>query len=145
MNGAVSSFGLSSRRLFPSASESSSSRRLLSSASLRLSSVEVTKSSPASFTPNHTTSPRLQALRERLANEDPGIDNFAGEFKRPNSIVVRKKAVPRSSKILPKPKWLRASPADSDNYHKLRKTVRELGLATGRINSLKLNFIYIYD
>lgn len=130
MNGAVSSFGLSSRRLFPSASESSSSRRLLSSASLRLSSVEVTKSSPASFTPNHTTSPRLQALRERLANEDPGIDNFAGEFKRPNSIVVRKKAVPRSSKILPKPKWLRASPADSDNYHKLRKTVRELGLAT---------------
>lgn len=130
MNGAVSSFGLSSRRLFPSASESSSSRRLLSSASLRLSSVEVTKSSPASFTPNHTTTPRLQALRERLANEDPGIDNFAGEFKRPNSIVVRKKAVPRSSKILPKPKWLRASPADSDNYHKLRKTVRELGLAT---------------
>ena len=150
MNGAISSFGSSSRRLFPSASslifllpsESSSSRRLLSSASLRLSSVEVTKSSPASFTPNHTTSPRLQALRERLANEDPGIDNFAGEFKRPNSIVVRKKAVPRSSKILPKPKWLRASPADSDNYHKLRKTVRELGLATGRINSLKLNFIY---
>jgi len=138
MNGAISSFGSSSRRLFPSASslifllpsESSSSRRLLSSASLRLSSVEVTKSSPASFTPNHTTSPRLQALRERLANEDPGIDNFAGEFKRPNSIVVRKKAVPRSSKILPKPKWLRASPADSDNYHKLRKTVRELGLAT---------------
>jgi len=130
MNGAVSSFGLSSRRLFPSASESSSSRRLLSSASLRLSSVEVTKSSPASFTPNHTTTPRLQALRERLANEDPGIDNFSGEFKRPNSIVVRKKAVPRSSKILPKPKWLRASPADSDNYHKLRKTVRELGLAT---------------
>jgi len=45
-------------------------------------------------------------------------------------VVVRRKAAPRSAKILPKPKWLKVQPADSDNYRRLRKTVRESGLAT---------------
>ena len=98
----------------------SSSLRLLSSAAPSLSSsVEVTKSSLASFS-------RLEALREKLANEDANIDDFA-EGK---SIVVRRKAAPRSAKILPKPKWLKVQPANSDNYKRLRKTVRESGLAT---------------
>jgi len=84
--------------------------------------VKVTKSSSA------TSLPRLEALRHRLANEDEGvsIENFAGE----NPVVVRRKAAPRSAKILPKPKWLKVQPADSDNYRRLRKTVRESGLAT---------------
>lgn len=66
---------------------------------------------------------RLENLRAQLAEEsDVTIDDFT----RP----VRKKAPPRSSKILPKPRWLKAAPADSENYQKLRSTVRELGLAT---------------
>ena len=98
-------------------------RRLLSAAPSLASSVEVTQSSSSSPS-------RLQALRQQLANEDAGLDEFA----RPRSeIIIRKKAPPRSSKILPKPKWLRVQPADSDNYRELRKTVRELGLATGTI------------
>lgn len=82
--------------------------------------VQVTKSSSA----------RLQLLREQLARDDEssiGLDDFASGV-RPE--IVRKKAPPRSSKILPKPRWLKAKPADSDNYHRLRNTVRELGLAT---------------
>jgi lipoic acid synthetase len=47
-----------------------------------------------------------------------------------DSVVKRKKAPPRSAKILPKPKWLKAQPATSERYLELRKTVRELGLAT---------------
>ena len=84
--------------------------------------MKITKSSST------TSFSRLEALRQRLANEDEGIsiDDFAGE----KSVVVRKKAAPRSAKILPKPKWLRVQPADSDNYRRLRETVRESGLAT---------------
>ena len=77
------------------------------------------------------TSSRLESLREQLANDDDSLHDFAVE--RP----VRKKAPPRSDKILPKPRWLKAKPADSENYQTLRKTVRELGLATvceGRIH-----------
>lgn len=92
-----------------------SGRRLLSS-----QAVKVTKS---------TSFSRLEGLRQRLANEeeDLSIDDFAGGQK---SVVVRRKAAPRSAKILPKPKWLKVQPADSDNYRRLRKTVRESGLAT---------------
>lgn len=91
------------------------SRRFLSSEAV----VTVTKSSGAAST-------RVQALREQLLREDGNtLDDFAmGD--RP----IRKKAAPRSSKVLPKPRWLKASPADSENYQKLRSTVRELGLAT---------------
>ena len=95
------------------------SRRALSSQAPSLaSSVKVTKSSFS----------RLKALRQRLAKEDESIsiDDFAAE----KSITVRRKAVPRSAKILPKPKWLKVQPADSDNYHRLRETVRKSGLAT---------------
>jgi len=81
--------------------------------------VEVTRSSSSS------KGDRLEALRSQLSKDDASIDDFAAA-----SPIVRKKAPPRSSKILPKPRWLKAKPADSDNYQKLRSTVRELGLAT---------------
>jgi len=99
-------------------SELSLHRLLSSQAHTVASSVKVTKSSFS----------RLEALRQRLTNEDEGtsLDDFAGG----QSVVVRRKAAPRSAKILPKPKWLKVQPADSDNYHRLRKTVRESGLAT---------------
>jgi len=100
-----------------------SSRRLLSSqAPLLKSSIKITRSSPA------TSFPRLEALRQRLADEgkDLSVEDFTGG----KSVVVRKKAAPRSAKILPKPKWLKVQPADSDNYRRLRETVRESGLAT---------------
>ena len=121
-------------------------RRLLSAAPSLASSVEVTHSSSVEVTQSSSSSPsRLQALRQQLANEDAGLDEFA----RPRSeIIIRKKAPPRSSKILPKPKWLRVQPADSDNYRELRKTVRELGLATGTdlldYRFIQTGVIYIY-
>jgi lipoic acid synthetase len=87
-------------------------RRLFSSQQ----TVRVTKS----------TTSRLESLRDQLASETSNtLDDFAGG-ERP----VRRKAAKRSSKILPKPRWLKAKPADSENYQKLRATVRELGLAT---------------
>lgn len=79
---------------------------------------------------------RLEALREQL-RQDGGVntlDDFAADVGVSSSdkpgVITRKKAPPRSSKILPKPRWLKAAPADSENYRKLRSTVRELGLAT---------------
>ena len=87
------------------------------------STVEVTRTS--------TSSSRLASLRQQLATEEedaPTLVDFAAISTDPRP--VRKKAPPRSSKILPKPRWLKAAPADSENYHKLRATVRELGLAT---------------
>lgn len=44
--------------------------------------------------------------------------------------ITRHKAPPRPANVLPKPKWLKAKPATSDNYKSLKSTVRELGLAT---------------
>jgi lipoyl synthase len=95
------------------------SRRFLASF---LTEVEVTKSTIS-------LSSRLQALREQLAQEDASLDDFALATSS-DEALVRKKAPPRSSRILPKPRWLKAKPADSENYHRLRNTVRELGLAT---------------
>jgi lipoic acid synthetase len=81
--------------------------------------VTVTKSSTATVS-------RLQGLREQLSSEeDNSLDTFAAGDR-----PVRRKAAPRSAKILPKPRWLKAKPADSANYRRLRDTVRELGLAT---------------
>ena len=90
------------------------------------------------------TSPRLEALRQQLAHEDHSLDDFAAatpvvttttattssSSSSSSSRPKNKKAPPRSSKILPKPRWLKAAPATSDNYQQLRSTVRELGLAT---------------
>ena len=73
-----------------------------------------------------STSSRLEALRDQLASENANsLDDFAAGEK-----PVRRKAAKRPSKILPKPRWLKAKPADSENYQNLRSTVRELGLAT---------------
>lgn len=83
------------------------------------------------------SSSRLEDLRNQLATQDVTLDEFSHPRTSdvaldgaPGSSIVRQKAPPRSAKILPKPRWLKAAPADSENYQKLRNTVRELGLAT---------------
>ena len=81
---------------------------------------------------------RLEALRSQLIYDASGIHDFANgnQIIQSEDIVidspkiVRRKAAPRPAKILPKPSWLKAKPATSDNYLALRATVRELGLAT---------------
>lgn len=104
-------------------------RRHFSSVPSPSSSVRVTKT---------TTPSRLEALRSQLQqNPDATLHNFAIQD---NVLVAmdtaapvatpRRKAVPRSEHILPKPAWLKAAPATSENYKALHKTVRELGLAT---------------
>jgi len=65
---------------------------------------------------------RLAALQAKLNAEETSIDDFVA--------IKRKKAAPRSSKILPKPRWLKSKPANSENYKRLRDTVSDLGLAT---------------
>lgn len=64
---------------------------------------------------------RLEDFREQIASDDT-FDDF----------LPRRKAPPRSSKILPKPKWLKAPAVVSKDskYHELRRTVRDSGLAT---------------
>lgn len=76
---------------------------------------------------------RLESLRSQLNAEDSTLHEFAAASIPPYSlepIVKRRKAPPRSAKILPKPKWLKAAPATSPKYNELRSTVRKLGLAT---------------
>jgi len=73
----------------------------------------------------------LDELRAQLSRENPSISEFtftSSEGKTENDLseILPK----RRNKILPKPRWLKARPANSDNYHRLRATVRELGLAT---------------
>ncbi|EGB06409.1 hypothetical protein AURANDRAFT_29425 [Aureococcus anophagefferens] len=61
---------------------------------------------------------RLAALRETLQDEERR--------------AVKAAATTRGGKLakLPKPRWLKAQPAEGDNYERLRGTVRSLGLAT---------------
>jgi lipoic acid synthetase len=96
---------------------------------LRMKVVRQTRrlfSSQPTVTVTTASSSRLQTLRDQLTSEESNsLDDFSA-----GSRPIRKKAAPRSSKILPKPRWLKAKPADSENYQKLRDTVRELGLAT---------------
>jgi len=88
---------------------------------------------------------RLAALRSQLAAEDGdgstlhdfiGFDADAGvEGESDMAVTVTQTSnqkAPAAAKrnILPKPKWLKAQPATSDNYKRLRTTVRDLGLAT---------------
>jgi lipoic acid synthetase len=68
------------------------------------------------------TTSRLETLRSQLSNDESTIDDYV--------VTRNEKAPPRSKHVLPKPRWLKAAPADSPNYQKLRTAVRELGLAT---------------
>jgi lipoic acid synthetase len=105
--------------------------------------VEVTKTTAPS------KSSRLDALRSQLAGSveatAPSLHDFVESPEGRDAGVVlpeeiitteataprKRMAEPRSSKILPKPRWLKApTAATSENYQKLRSTVRELGLAT---------------
>ena len=95
-----------------------------------------------------SSSPRLAALRSRLASEDAAsatassLHDFIGDdgpvddhtAASSSEIVVSQthsnSNLARKSKRIPKPKWLKAQPATSENYKRLRKTVRDLNLAT---------------
>jgi N-terminal domain of lipoyl synthase of Radical_SAM family len=92
-----------------------------------LSTVSITK----------TSGSRLEALRSQLdENRDETLHDFTGDAPKPTSSSSAimspppRKAVPRAANILPKPAWLKAAPATSEEYKVLHKTVRELGLAT---------------
>jgi lipoic acid synthetase len=102
------------------------SRRLFSSSSVHVT--ETTRSSS-------NNSSRLESLRQQLTNDidtnTSTLHDFAVlEREEQSPRPLRKKAPPRSAKVLPKPPWLKAVPATSPNYQILSKTVRELGLAT---------------
>mmetsp|Transcript_45847 Transcript_45847/g.53643 ORF Transcript_45847/g.53643 Transcript_45847/m.53643 type:complete len:419 (+) Transcript_45847:268-1524(+) len=96
---------------------------------------------------------RLEELRKKLASldeEESGVEtlqkfamndqvneNIEIQSSETSMIVTKtssaapaKKKKGRRKNILPKPSWIRAQPATSDNYKKLRATVRDLGLAT---------------
>jgi lipoyl synthase len=115
--GKIVSFVMHPRLLIPNATQ------VFIQKSSRLSSsvvVDITKSRN-----------RLESLRDQLASEEVSLDDFAdATTEQTTSHIVRKKAPPRSSKALQKPKWLKVAPANSENFNKLRATVRELGLAT---------------
>lgn len=127
---------------------------------LSLSATQATSASSAASDCNITKEqreeyhPRLAALRSKLATEDgegdgcslhdfvgidantvTGIDdNNSAKGESEMAVAVtqtsNRKAVAVKRNILPKPKWLKAQPATSENYKRLRTTVRDLGLAT---------------
>ena len=80
--------------------------------------VEITRTSESSR-------PKLEALRERLASEANDTDSLETSPTTTSTTRLRGKKA-----LLPKPRWLKAQPATSENYKQLRSTVRELGLAT---------------
>jgi lipoic acid synthetase len=93
------------------------------------SKIEVTKT--------NSNKPRLEALRDRLlADADEATQSSSNFLQDSTALSVldfdesTKKPARSKRGLLPKPKWLRAQPATSDNYKQLRSTVRELGLAT---------------
>jgi lipoyl synthase len=86
--------------------------------------------SSSAFVEVTQTRSRLEKLRDKLSSEDATLETFADASDPTTSNLQRKKAPPRASNVLPKPRWLKAAPATSENYQKLRATVRELGLAT---------------
>jgi len=96
------------------------------------------------------TSPRLAALRSRLAAEDASngeddgsmLQNFISGSGRDSSADLEKGTAAENKIVVTettnsnqlrkprKPDWLKAQPATSKNYTRLRKTVRDLKLAT---------------
>lgn len=94
-----------------------------------LFSTNAVKVTTTTTTPTTAGRNRLAALRQQLqAQQNETLDDFVPQK------IIRKKAPPRSKKILPKPSWLKVQPADTSSpnsqYMKLRNTVQSLGLAT---------------
>ena len=92
----------------------------------------------SSSTPSPTS--RLERLRQDLANA-PSLDTFTQPPPESLTILESSSSAPpppppsplvRRKNLKPKkPTWLKIDrPPDSENYHRLKKTVRELGLAT---------------
>lgn len=113
----------------------------------------------ASLRPAYFSTSRLEALREQLRNEDGKADHEDGAEKLVKFAVdpegARKAAAaaaaaaataagtggatPDASKVKkvkrrrrgpPKPRWLKGTIPEGENYHKLKETVKSLGLAT---------------
>jgi lipoyl synthase len=103
--------------------------KLSLSTSIRLHPQSISFSSSVVIEVTQTRS-RLEKLRDKLETENATLEKFANASSDPITTILRRKAPPPSSKTLPKPRWLKAAPATSENYKKLRATVRELGLAT---------------
>jgi lipoyl synthase len=103
--------------------------KLSLSTSIRLHPQSISFSSSVVVEVTQTRS-RLEKLRDKLETENATLEKFANASSDPITTILRRKAPPPSSKTLPKPRWLKAAPATSENYKKLRATVRELGLAT---------------
>ena len=111
-------------------------QRYLSTIAKKAPKIEVTKTNTSKGDSKILT--RLDELRLKLENENSTIQDFTSidaneqvdENDTISNKIIRKKASPRPSKILPKPAWLKAPPATSENYKTLRSTVRSLGLAT---------------
>ncbi|EWM28169.1 lipoic acid synthetase [Nannochloropsis gaditana] len=84
-------------------------------------------------TKNLSSSPRLDRLREKLKEEDAA---HAGTC--PTHGALPDKEVPKATfpvarrrkRSEPKPEWLKAVPAEGENYLRLKNTVRKLKLAT---------------
>ncbi|GMH83121.1 hypothetical protein TrST_g8034 [Triparma strigata] len=74
-------------------------------------------------------STRLESLREKLKTEDSTLSSVEVLQTFASGSAPRRKAR-KSSRALPKPDWLRVRPAESENFNKLRTTVRKSGLAT---------------
>uniref|UniRef100_A0A6U3TFU4 Lipoyl synthase, mitochondrial n=1 Tax=Ditylum brightwellii TaxID=49249 RepID=A0A6U3TFU4_9STRA len=111
--------------------------KFLQAAALSRPAVTVTKTAAVAS----TDLSRLENLRKKLAEDDATANSTLLDFATPVDgqdeydstapvAVKRRKAASRPAKILPKPSWLKAQPATSDNYRALRSTVRDLGLAT---------------
>eukprot|EP00750_Incisomonas_marina_P020061 INCI3691.2.p1 GENE.INCI3691.2~~INCI3691.2.p1 ORF type:complete len:363 (-),score=66.74 INCI3691.2:395-1483(-) len=93
-------------------------------------------------------STRLEALREQLRNEDGKADEDGAEKLVKFAVdpegarkaaAAAAAAAPDASKVKqvkrrrrgpPKPRWLKGTIPEGENYHKLKDTVKSLGLAT---------------
>lgn len=78
-------------------------------------------------------SPRLEALRSKLAADESSFNDFTSTLSLDHVKPVDLSSPAANSlptKRIPKPSWLKAKPATSPSYKKLHETVRSLGLAT---------------
>uniref|UniRef100_A0A7S2USD1 Lipoyl synthase, mitochondrial n=1 Tax=Fibrocapsa japonica TaxID=94617 RepID=A0A7S2USD1_9STRA len=67
---------------------------------------------------------RLENLRQQLKEEDE-----AGIAELKAATIMKSSSKGKKARV-PKPSWLKARPTEGEDYHRLRDTVRRLGLAT---------------
>lgn len=69
-------------------------------------------------------SSRVEILRNKLADDDSNLNyfNLADSYSNPKNVLA--------SRRTSKPSWIKAKPATSNKYMKLRSTIKELELST---------------